>query len=496
MKILQNNFTKLLAILLLFNVVGCDEYLSELPDNRTDINSEEKISALITGAYPQGNYMLMAELMSDNALSKGTNNGVINSMLYEDMFNWRTSDDDNQDTPLGYWANCYEAISQANQALSSIEEFKDQFDLDSQKGEALLARAYAHFMLVNFWGKHYNPSTASTDLGVPYVFDPETVLLKEYKRNTVQEVYDLIEEDLIEGLKLVKKRDRNPKFHFSKEAGNALATRFYTFKGDWDKVIEHASKAITNPRNEIRNLVEYNSLSYDGNTLRYNSSLEPSNILINSVSSWWARGYASTNYGLRSSSPLFRGGNPFGKAWAYATFGGDRFANLPKFDEYFKITNQSAGTGFGFTAMVLLGKDEVLLNRAEAYAMKGDYANSLQDLTDFLSMKTRGFNDATDILTETIVETAFPVVADEITPYYELDDKKTSFVKAILAFRQREFYHEGLRWFDVRRFGLKITRDFIRGGTITEITLEKDDKRKQLQIPESAVQFGLTPNPR
>ncbi len=496
MKILQNNFTKLIVLMLLFTALGCDDYLSELPDDRTNINSPEKISALITGAYPEANYMLMAELMSDNALSKGTNNGVENSLLHENMFNWEDNDGIYEDTPIGYWSSCYEAISQANQALSSIEELKGDFDLDGQKGEALLARAYDHFMLVNFFGKHYDPSNASTDLGVPYILEPETVLIKKYKRNTVQEVYDFIEKDLVEGLSLVKKRERNPKFHFSKEAGYAFAARFYTFKGDWDKVIEYSSKAITNPRSEIRDLLEYTSLTYDQRTLRYNNSLEKSNILINSVASWWARDYSSTNYGLLSSSSLFNSGNPFNKTWAYQTFGGEKYSNLPKYDEYFKIINQSAGIGFGFTAMVLLGKDEVLLNRAEAYAMKGDYVNSLKDLTDFLSKKTINFNDATDILTEKIIEDKFPVIADEITPPYALDNKKTSFIKAILSFRQKEFYHEGLRWFDVRRFGLKITRDFIKGGSSTEITLEKNDKRKQLQIPESAIRFGLTPNPR
>ncbi|MDC1162453.1 RagB/SusD family nutrient uptake outer membrane protein [Tenacibaculum sp.] len=497
MKILQNNFTKLIAVLLLFTVISCDDFLSELPDNRTDINSAEKISALVTGAYPQGNYMLMAELMSDNAFSKNTTNGVVNQKLHEDMFNWGITNDDNQDTPVGYWSNCYEAISQANQALASIEELGNGADLSSQKGEALLARAYAHFMLVNFWGKHYDASTATTDLGVPYVLKPETVLIQKYTRNTVQEVYDLIEKDLIEGIALVEKRERNPKFHFSKEAGHAFASRFYTFKGDWDKVISHSSKAITNPRNEIRDLIQYTTLSYSQRTLQYNNTLENANILVNSVSSWWARNYASTNYGLRSDSQLFNSGNPFGKTWAYQTFGGSRFANLPKYDEYFKITNQSAGTGFGFTAQVLLSKDEVLLNRAEAHAMKGDYANSITDLTDFLSKKTVGFSNENDALTEQIIETNFPVVADEITPSYMLvDDKQTSFIKAILSFRQKEFYHEGLRWFDVRRFKLKIVRDYIKGGTTTEITLEKDDKKKQLQIPQSAINFGLTPNPR
>ncbi|AUC86393.1 RagB/SusD family nutrient uptake outer membrane protein [Polaribacter sp. ALD11] len=498
MKILYKKITKVTALLFLFSLVACNDYLSELPDDRTTINSGEKIKALITGAYPQGNYMLMAELMSDNALSKPTNNGVANDLLHEQMFNWEESIDLNQDSPTAYWVACYEAIAQANQALESIEELKNQFNLDAEKGEALIARAYAHFMLVNFWGKHFDPSTANSDLGIPYVTKPETVLIQKYTRNTVKEVYDFIERDLNEGLKLIKNREENPKFHFSKESGQAFAVRFYTYKGDWDQVILNANELLINPRLQVRDMVAYRTLSYGERTFRYNNTLEDANILVNSVSSWWARSFASTNYGLLSGSDIFTSGNPLNKQWAYQTFGGDKFSNLPKFDEYFKITNQSAGTGFGLTPQVLFSYDEVLLNRAEAYAMKENYTNSLKDLTDFLSKKTVGFNNGTDNLTAEMVTDTYPVIANELTPSYGFkDDKQTSFVKAVLSFKQKEFYHEGLRWFDVRRFNIEIKRAYKKQNSfVSEITLAKDDLRRQMQIPESATNIGLIKNPR
>jgi hypothetical protein len=186
-------------------------------------------------------------------------------------------------------------------------------------------------------------------------------------------------------------------------------------------------------------------------------------------------------------------GNPFDKSWAYRVFGTDLFYNLPKLDEYFKITNQSAGIGFAFTQIVLFDKDEVLLNRAEAYAMLGDYTNSLSDLNIFMANKTRSHDPSTDILTEESIEQLYPVVANEYTPSYTLDDKQTSFVKAIAEFKRREYYHEGLRWFDVKRFALKVEHE-IEDNQI--ITLEKNDNRKLLQIPGIAIARGITPNPR
>ncbi|WP_435315639.1 RagB/SusD family nutrient uptake outer membrane protein, partial [Cellulophaga fucicola] len=189
---MKNLFIKKITLLLgvVMLCTGCSDYLSELPDGRTLVDSPEKISELITGAYPNANFMLMAEIMSDNVSDKGVKDQTVD--IEEVFYSWGVTTFDTRDTPTQYWNSCYKAISQANQALVSIEELGDG-TLSAQRGEALLARAYAHFMLVNFWGKSYNPATANTDLGIPYVLEPETVLLKDYKRNTVAEVYELIE---------------------------------------------------------------------------------------------------------------------------------------------------------------------------------------------------------------------------------------------------------------------------------------------------------------
>ncbi|PQJ69438.1 RagB/SusD family nutrient uptake outer membrane protein [Polaribacter butkevichii] len=497
MKKIQTNILKITTIIFLFLIISCDDYLSELPDNRAEIDSPEKISGLVTGAYSEGNYQLMAEIMSDNATSRSNIRSYINVFLGEQMFTWSTSLADDQDTPTFFWSNTYEAIAQANQALASIKELEGQSNLDAQKGEALLARAYAHFMLVNFWGKHYNPTTSESDLGIPYVTEPETALIQSYTRNTVAEVYDLVEKDLLEGMDLIQDREKNAKFHFSKAAANAFATRFYQYKGDWVEVISYANKILTNPKSQIRDLLAYQNLSYSQRTLQYSNSLEDSNILVSSTMSWWARNFWRTNYGLSNlnSDAIFEADNPFGKGWAYDIFGSVEGFNLPKFDEYFKITNQSAGTGRGFTSQVLFGYDEVLLNRAEAYAMLEDYTNCLKDLNDFLSKKTEGHDSATDVLTEEMVVNMFPVTKDELTPFYSFkDDKQISFINAILKFRQKEFYHEGVRWFDVRRFNIAIKRYYRKEDR--DVELAKEDLRKQLQIPESAINFGLTPNPR
>lgn len=492
-RIIKNKMIVLLGLFVVFT--SCSDFLSELPDNRTIIDTPDKVSDLLINAYPEGNYMLMAELMSDNAMDKGLFDRTDDLDL--DMFSWKTSSQEYQDSPVGYWNSCYEAISQSNQALVSIEELKSKYNMGAHRGEALITRAYAHFMLVNLWAKHYDVATANSDLGIPYVLEPETVLLKKYKRKTVGEVYDLIEKDIIEGLALIQNSYNEPKFHFTKEASNAFAARFYLYKGDWDKVIKHANKAVNNT-SLIRNTVEVSALSYSQIANLYASASEKTNLLVASTSSLWARKFAGSRFGLTfnlADQLFFSSGNsnPVGKPWAYGVYGSEQVYNLPKYDEYFKYTNQSAGIGRPYLGIVLFDRDEALLNRAEAYAMKGNYASALSDMDAFLSYKTRSYDVSTDALTKDIIIGKYPVVIDEFTPFYSLDSDQTSFIKAISSFKQREYYHEGLRWFDVKRFHIVVEHELLDGAVLT---LNKQDNRRLLQIPQPAIDFGLQANPR
>src|SRR6185295_3302333 len=145
--------------------------------------------------------------MSDNAEDKdGGGSGYdfvdrINAQSYR--YNVVEESPDANDGPDYYWTACYKAIAAANQALQIIESSDDPVALSAHKGEALLARAYAHFMLVTLYARIYDPVSASSDPGIPYVTVPETETFKQYERNTVAFVYEMIEKDLTEGLPLI-----------------------------------------------------------------------------------------------------------------------------------------------------------------------------------------------------------------------------------------------------------------------------------------------------
>ena len=126
--------------------------------------------------------------------------------------------------------------------------------------------------------------------------------------------------------------------------------------------------------------------------------------------------------------------------------------------------------------------------------MKEGYLSASNDLTIFLAKKTRSFDADEDMITQALMEEKYPVVADEYTPFYTLSSTQASFVKGIAEFRRREFYHEGIRWLDVKRFDLEVSHDL--SGSSTPIVLKKGDRRRAIQIPESALAFGIERNRR
>ena len=226
MKNIKFNIIKVLAFVLLAS--SCNDVLDEAPDNRIEaIDSPEKIAELLVAAYPDAAYVPFLEPMSDNAGDKGpsADTGIdFATTLNQRMYFWDDINDIDDDTPTYYWNRAYKAIAQANQALISIEELGGGSELNALKGEALMCRAYAHFMLVSIFSKAYNPSTANTDLGIPYVTKPETVLLGKYERGSVENVYNQIQNDIEAGLPLVKDNYNVPAFHFTKKAANAFAS--------------------------------------------------------------------------------------------------------------------------------------------------------------------------------------------------------------------------------------------------------------------------------
>jgi hypothetical protein len=87
-----------------------------------------------------------------------------------------------------------------------------------------------------------------------------------------------------------------------------------------------------------------------------------------------------------------------------------------------------------------------------------------------------------------------PLTLTTLRSYYQSSNDSQNVLRYILEERRKEFMHEGLRWFDIKRYQISVIHDLENGGLIE---LTANDKRKILQIPQTAIDVGgLEPNPR
>ncbi|MGB3585530.1 MAG: RagB/SusD family nutrient uptake outer membrane protein [Tunicatimonas sp.] len=465
-------------------LIGCDDYLEENPDNRVELNTLNKAAQLLTNAYSDGGYNFVEWMGDMVTFTRGTTKLDKHNQAYE----WAIIDDFTQDTPTYYWNQTYQAIAHANEVLAIVDQLPGEEDRRrAVKGEALLIRAYGHFMLVNLFAKHYDEATAASDPGVPYVLQPEKNFIAQYERASVQEVYDQVEGDLLAGLELVNDSfyANSGKYHFTRNAALAFASRFYLFKRDYQSCINYSSQMLgANPSVFVKDIAAINdqTINVEDYIRQYTSPSDPSNLLLmRKITSFQVNvGYWPDN--AIYSERLF-GNNPFNAEdvrveslfqW------GENGLYTAKFELLFERSSLTANTGFNYTIVVPFRGEEVLLNRAESYALLGQLDEAVADLQTLLDKR---------------YDVPVTVDLETIASFMGTNDARVALIVYLFEIeRPKEFVHEGLRWFDIKRYSLPVTHTLQDGSTIA---LAEDDNRKVLQIPQAAQDVGgLSPNPR
>jgi starch-binding outer membrane protein, SusD/RagB family len=470
---------------------SCNKYLEKEPDNRASLDTPEKVAQLLGTAYPGANYIPFTETSTDNVgdIGFGDAGSADLTISNADAFFFRDTRSISEDSPEYYWFACYKAIAACNQALETISEQTNSNAYQAQRAEALVARAYGHFMLVNIFSKFYDPATAASDPGIPYVTVPEKNFIKQYSRGTVASVYDMIEKDLLAGLPYIDDNAYSvPKYHFNRAAANAFAARFYLYKKDYDKVLAYGTQVI--PNNDfLLNLrpwnTEYRAIGLNDIAPRYAKATENANLLLAETNSYWFRTNVAARYAMTPAirDQILRTVPVSGGSWAMPTGSyTDNHFVVPKISEYFVKVSVNAEIGNGYVMVPLFTVEEVLFNLAEAYTYKGQYSSAISLLNTYLSTRILGYSAATHTLTETKIKT-----------YYGTSDVQLGLIATILSYKRSEFIHEGLRWFDILRYKLPVTHQTVTGETHT---LAPNDLRRVFQIPATAKQSGVEQNPR
>ena len=547
MKMKKNIF--IIVALVAVALTGCN-FLDHEPDMRASIDSKEKVQLLLVSAYTQANSAPLCEYSSDNVIDNNVpdpRTGQANAEnpldeMYNELFAWKPVKQSSNDSPKMVWDGHYTAIATANQALEAIKKLEAQgINMNAEKGEALLSRAYHHFLLANVFCQAWkNEEASKQDMGITYMMQPETKVAPEYSRGpelvvntnedgdtvwiggSLHDTYEAIERDLEAGLKLVSDEYYTiPHYHFNTKAAHAFAARFYLYKREWAKVVEHADYVLTTAEESTL------AMLYDAQTGRDASNVElafnhyidvqaPSNLLLFATysSSAYAHfpGYGRYQYNGEAQDYTTYGSGPCwnGQFPGFGTWSADQKLGGFCAKDYYAFEYTDKVAGYGYVRMVsrALTTNETLLCRAEAKIYLNDLAGATNDFRIWaqsynVSGRMQMLEDSTvDLSQEKIVKFygekygtkyAQELHNQDLAPEWVITPEQLPFVHCAIHFRRIETLHDGLRWQDIKRYGIEI--EHVQGKDPARKLVWNDDRRA-IQLPQEVIVAGMTANPR
>ena len=181
--------------------------------------------------------------------------------------------------------------------------------------------------------------------------------------------------------------------------------------------------------------------------------------------------------------------------------------------EYFEYTDKIAGIGYVHMLYQPFTADETLLCRAEAKLYLGDRDGAIQDLgywtsshlvTNALTIdnikskykRTNNNGEVTASSNDGNNDWVSELYPGEMGFEKVLTGDDLSVLDCVLHFRRIETIHEGQRWFDIKRYGIKV-RHFYRGPQEDEIHIDSltyNDPRRVLQLPNNVIEAGYPAN--
>ena len=536
--------------LLALATTACN-FLDIEPDLRATIDTKDKVRLLLVSAYTGANSAPICEYSSDQVVDnnvpdpKTGQSNAVNPLdeMYNEIFAWKpVKTSGSQDSPKYLWDNHYIAIATANQALQAIAKLEAEgINMNAEKGEALLSRAYHHFLLAGVFCQAWkNEEDSKKDLGLTYMMQPETKVAPVYSRGPELEIgldlngdtawiggslyhtFMCIQRDLEAGLKLVSDEYYSvPRYHFNVKAAHAFAARFYLYKREWAKVVEHADHVLTTTDETVL------SMLFDAATNREQSNIElafkhyidvnaPSNLLL--IATYSSSAYAhfpsygryqyngdAQNFTSYGAGPCWTGQFP-----GFSTWSADQKLGGFVAKDYYDFEYVDKVAGYGYIRMVsrAFTTNETLLCRAEAKV----YLNDLAGATNDFRLWCQGYNvrgrmqmlaDSTVDLTQEKItkfygEKAGTKFAPELhnqdmDPAWVITAEQMPFVHCAIHFRRIEGLHDGIRWHDIKRYGIEI--EHVQGKDAPRKLVWNDDRRA-IQLPQEVIVAGMTANPR
>lgn len=453
---MKNIYIGLLCGCLAITTLSCDDFLTENPsvsisDSQAFTSASDFENNLSGAYYTMGRYGVMGRdflAMGDACSDAASHNAA--SGNFRHLALWDVLD---TNADLEYmWQQGYQAIDRASRIIANADMVADMPESSQIKVNGVIAQAYAirgfvTFWLTNIWGLPYSEANASA-LGVVNVSTPvqagETV-----SRNTVKENYEHVLSDIAKAKEYYGKNGvADPGvFYFNPTALVAFEARVKLFMKDYSGAITAAQSVLDSFDGALATTTEDYSEQWSSSTT-------------SSEDIFRIRKSATDNLGSNSLSTLYQ---LYGLRVTPSII-----AEYPASDIRLEVISQDGGKfagtdeGRDATNIPVFRLSEMYLTLAEAYAEQGQYKTA----KDYLIALATARNAAYDVA-------AVP--------------ETSGILSFIRQERKLELLQEGFRYFDVRRWGEKIT---VAAGKYTNF----DAAKFCYPIPAGEVNagFGVT----
>lgn len=350
-----------------------------------------------------------------------------------------------------FWEISYKIVYGSNVAISLADEKGSDPLTDQLKGESYFLRAFATHNLVRFFAKPYNEANK---------MEPGVIVRTDYTDNTVkpratlEETYNYITnslrtaETLMSDTELAERNNSSHKFA-NKAAVWALLSRVYLYKGELDSCILYSNKVIDSGLSleTAEDYPYFFANAKSGDETIWLIAFNPvddmvggsvASMIYDGLNCWGEEG--ATPSLIKEMNKGIDGVDTVDQRWKYIIT-----LNAPVkngIDMYY-ITKFSWQDGSPtLSSPVFLRLAEVYLNRAEAYAKKGDVANVVTDLNTLLENRI--------VIPEGM----------DFSDYAYNTISSADLVDVVLKERRIELAFEGHRIFDLLRNGKDIVRNY------------------------------------
>ena len=459
----MKNILKYSALLLIiFALTRCD--LNVIPEDALTseqiTNTSDGLPSLVNGLYAifkesvdYGSHCYirqfyqMSDFASDDIVcGYKTEDDLINSFRFRD----RTAEKSNINY---FWEASYKIIYGANVAISMADLKGDDPLTNQLKGESYFLRAYATHNLVRFFAKPYNDAN-KMEPGVILREDKSDNKPKE--RATLEETYNYIISSLKTAESLMSEEMPGERVNDNhKYAGIyavwALLSRVYLYIGDLDNCITYADKVILSGPFTLETPETYPAYFSSAKASSESIWLIPYNTvddqLEGSVASMIYNG--DVCWGEEGATPSLMNDMGFGTSmvdidqrWKYILKDEPGLKNGVMLYYISKFSGQDGSQTL--SSPVFLRLAEVYLNRAEAYAKKGE--------------KTAAVADLNTVRENRIIPPEGETIDDYLYDEGTISDDDLPDV--VLKERRIELAFEGHRIFDLLRNNKEIIRNY------------------------------------